>query len=153
LSWLELRVPPPVVMAVVALLMWFGARAFPNLDFQMPAGGALALAIALVGLAIAVVAVVQFRRAGTTPNPMKPQESASVVVTGVYRYSRNPMYVGDLLILAGWAIWLANLPTFLGLPLFIAYINRYQIGPEERALSARHGTAYADYRHAVRRWL
>jgi protein-S-isoprenylcysteine O-methyltransferase Ste14 len=153
LSCLELRVPPPAVMALVALLMWLVARAMPMLDFQLPARGTLAIIIGLIGLAIAVVAVLQFRRAGTTPNPMKPHESTSGVVTGVYRYSRNPMYLGDLLILAGWAIWLANSAAFLGLPLFMAYITRYQITPEERALSARHGTAYGDYRRAVRRWL
>jgi len=102
LKWLELRVPPPAVMAVVGLLMWVAARAFPQADFQLPARGPLASAIALIGLAIAIVAVFKFRRAGTTPNPMKPRESVTVVVSGVYRYSRNPMYVGDLLILAGW---------------------------------------------------
>jgi protein-S-isoprenylcysteine O-methyltransferase Ste14 len=153
LSWLELRVPPPVVMLVVALLMWLAARPFPALDFQLPARVTLAVAIALVGLAIAVVAVFQFRRAGTTPNPMKPHESTTVVVTGVYRYSRNPMYLGDLLILAGWAIWLANVVAFAGLPLFVAYINRFQIAAEERALQARYGAAYSAYRRAVRRWL
>ncbi|HET7364193.1 MAG TPA: isoprenylcysteine carboxylmethyltransferase family protein [Burkholderiales bacterium] len=153
MSRLELRVPPPAVMLVVALLMWLAARAFPALDFQMPARRTLAIAIALIGLAIAVLAVIQFRRAGTTPNPMKPHESASVVVTGMYRYSRNPMYLGDLLILAGGAIWLANGAAFAGLPLFVLYINRLQIAPEERALEARHGAAYAAYRATVRRWL
>jgi protein-S-isoprenylcysteine O-methyltransferase Ste14 len=140
-------------MAVVALLMWLAARALPNAEFQMPARGPVALAFALIGLAIAIVAVFQFRRAGTTPNPMKPQESATVVVTGVYRYSRNPMYLGDLLMLAGWAIWLANAAAFLGLPLFVVYLNRLQISAEERALQARFGPAYDAYRATVRRWL
>ena len=153
MSSLELRVPPPAVMVLVALLMWLAARALPMLDFQIPLRGALALAIAVIGLAIAAFAFFQFRRAGTTPNPMKPHESAALVVNGMYRYSRNPMYLGDVLMLAGWAIWLANLAAFVGLPFFIAYINRYQIAPEERALSARHGTAYIDYRRTVRRWL
>lgn len=145
--------PPPAVMLAVALLMWLAARALPALDFHLPARGTLAVALGFIGLAIAVVAVFQFRRAGTTPNPMKPHESATVVVSGVYRYSRNPMYLGDLLILAGWAIWLANAAAFLGLPLFIAYLNRYQIKLEERALQARFGAAYDAYRAAVRRWL
>ncbi|HZS67278.1 MAG TPA: isoprenylcysteine carboxylmethyltransferase family protein [Burkholderiales bacterium] len=153
MKWLELRVPPPAVMAVVGLLMWLAARAFPQVDFQLPARGPLAIAIALIGLAIAIVAVFQFRRAGTTPNPMKPGKRATVVVSGVYCYSRNPMYVGDLLILAGWALWLANAAAFLGLPLFVAYLNRFQIAAEERALQARFGAAYDAYRAAVRRWL
>jgi protein-S-isoprenylcysteine O-methyltransferase Ste14 len=153
LKWLELRVPPPVVALLAGVLMWLAARALPALDFQLPARRTLAIAIALIGLAIAVYAVFQFRRAGTTPNPMKPHDSATVVATGVYRYSRNPMYLGDLLILAGWAIWLANAAAFLGLPLFVAYLNRYQIAPEERALEARYGAEYTEYRRVVRRWL
>lgn len=150
---LELRVPPPVVMLAAALLMWVAAHGLPALDFQLPAHGTLAVVIALIGLAIAVFAVLQFRRAGTTPNPMKPHESATVVVTGLYRYSRNPMYLGDVVLLAAWALWLANAAPFIFLPLFVLYINRFQIAPEERALSAHFGPAYADYRRTVRRWL
>lgn len=153
MKWLELRVPPPAVMLVVALLMWLAARALPSLDFQLPLRRTFSTAIAVIGLAIAVFAIFQFRRAGTTPNPMKPNESAAVVVTGVYRYSRNPMYLGDLLILAGWAIWLGNVVAFAALPLFVLYINRFQIAAEERALQARFGAPYAAYRAAVRRWL
>lgn len=153
MSSLELRVPPPLVMVAVALLMWLLTRAMPALEFEMPARGTSASVIALLGLAIAAVAVLQFHRAGTTPNPMTPHKSATVVMKGLYRYSRNPMYLGDVLLLAGWAIWLANLAAFAGLPLFVVYINRFQIFPEERALAARHGAAYTDYRRSVRRWL
>jgi len=90
LSSLELRVPPPAVMLAAAALMWLAAHGLPALDFQLPARSTLAVIIALIGLAIAVLAVLQFRRAGTTPNPMKPHESATVAVTGRYRDSRNP---------------------------------------------------------------
>lgn len=140
-------------MLVAALLMWLAARALPSLDFQFPARRTFSVALAVIGLAIAVFAVFQFRRAGTTPNPMKPSESATVVMTGVYRYSRNPMYLGDLLILTGWAIWLANVTAFAGVPLFVLFINRFQISAEERVLQARFGATYAAYRATVRRWL
>jgi protein-S-isoprenylcysteine O-methyltransferase Ste14 len=153
LKWLELRVPPPVVALLAGVLMWLAARALPALDFQLPARRTLAIAIALIGLAVAVFAVLQFRRAGTTPNPMKPHESATLVVAGMYRFSRNPMYLGDVVILAAWSLWLANAAPFVFLPLFVAYINRYQIAPEERALESRYGYAYTEYRRAVRRWL
>jgi protein-S-isoprenylcysteine O-methyltransferase Ste14 len=153
LKWLELRLPPPVVMAAVALLMWLAARALPAFDFSLPARGALAAVLAVLGLLIAGVAFVQFRRAGTTVNPTRPHESALLVVHGIYRLSRNPMYLGDLLILAAWAVWLASGPAFLGLPLFVAYLNHFQIVPEERMLEARFGAAYAAYRRAARRWL
>jgi protein-S-isoprenylcysteine O-methyltransferase Ste14 len=153
LKWLELRVPPPVVAALAGVLMWLAARALPALDIQVPARGTLAAAFGLIGLAIAAVAFFQFRRVGTTPNPRKPHESTTLVVAGMYRWSRNPMYLGDVLILAAWALWLANAAPFVFLPLFVAYINRYQIAPEERVLESRYGCAYTEYRRAVRRWL
>jgi len=102
LSWLELRVPPPVVAALFALLMWFAAAGLPVADFPLPAKGVLAGAFAAVGLALGLIAVFQFRKAATTIHPMKPQESSALVVGGVYSYTRNPMYLGMLLILAAW---------------------------------------------------
>ena len=153
MKWLELRVPPPAALLLAGLLMWCLARAFPALHFEVPAQGLLAGMVALCGLLIAAIAFFQFRRAGTTVNPMKPHESATLVVSGLYRISRNPIYLGDVLILAAWALWLANAAAFVGLPLFVGHLDRFQIVPEERALEARFGSAYADYRRAVRRWL
>ena len=145
--------PPPAVAVVVGVFMWLTVRALPALDFEFAGRRALAAALALSGLLIAAIAFLQFRRAGTTPNPMRPHESAKLVASGVYRWSRNPMYLGDLLILAGWALWLANVAAFIGLALFVAYINRFQITLEERALEARFGAAYVEYRRSARRWI
>jgi len=153
LKWLELRVPPPLVASIMALLMWLAARLLPLLDFALPAKSALAIALVAIGLGVGLVAVFQFKRARTTVHPMRPQESSSLVTTGIFRRSRNPMYFGVLLILAAWAVWLANVAAFLLLPVFVAYLNRFQIAPEERMLEARFGAAFADYRRAVRRWL
>jgi protein-S-isoprenylcysteine O-methyltransferase Ste14 len=153
LRWLELRVPPPVVAALVALLMWLVAQMLPMADFTLPAKGALAGTLATVGIALGLVAYFQFRKAATTVHPMKPQESSALVIGGVYRFTRNPMYLGMLLILAAWGLWLANAVAFLALPLFVTYLNGFQIAPEERALEARFGAAFTEYRRAVRRWL
>jgi len=153
LSWLELRVPPPVVAGLLALLMWFVADRLPAADFTLPARGVLSAAFATVGVAIGLIAFFQFRKAATTVHPMKPQESSALVAGGVYRFTRNPMYLGMLLILTAWGLWLANAAALLALPLFVAYISRFQIAPEERALEARFGASFADYRRAVRRWL
>jgi protein-S-isoprenylcysteine O-methyltransferase Ste14 len=153
LSWLELRVPPPVVAALFALLMWFVMDMLPIADFTLPAKGVLAGILATAGIVLGLVAVFQFRRAATTVHPMKPQESSALVVRGVYRFTRNPMYLGMLLILTAWAVWLANAAALLALPVFVAYLGCFQIAPEERALEARFGAAFADYRRAVRRWL
>jgi protein-S-isoprenylcysteine O-methyltransferase Ste14 len=150
---LELRVPPPVVGALVALLMWLVARAMPSLDFDLPARGAAALLTAATGIAIGVAAFFGFRKAKTTVNPLTPEATSALVVEGVYRRTRNPMYLGMLVILIAWGLWLANAAAFLVLPLFVAYLNRFQIVPEERALQARFGAGFERYRRSVRRWL
>jgi protein-S-isoprenylcysteine O-methyltransferase Ste14 len=153
MEWLELRVPPPVVGVAVGLVMWLAAVALPALDFDLPAPGAAALALAAVGLAIGATAFLQFRKAKTTVNPLNPEASTALVVVGIYRLTRNPMYLGMLVILIAWALWLSNLAAVVLLPLFVAYLNRFQIVPEERALQARFGAGFERYRESVRRWL
>jgi protein-S-isoprenylcysteine O-methyltransferase Ste14 len=76
-----------------------------------------------------------------------------MVTSGVYRHTRNPMYLGMLCLLGAWAAWLGNAAALLGLPAFVAYMNRFQIAPEERALAQRFGAAFDAYAARVRRWL
>jgi protein-S-isoprenylcysteine O-methyltransferase Ste14 len=153
MRWLELRVPPPLVGVATALLMWLAARTAPSLDFDLPARGPAVLATAAAGLAIDVAAFVHFRKAKTTINPMTPEATSALVSAGVYRLTRNPMYVGMLVMLIAWALWLANPLAFILLPVFVAYLNRFQILPEERALQARFGADFERYRASVHRWL
>ena len=150
---LELKVPPPAVMLVTGALMWIVARAFPALGLVFPARDPVAVGLALAGAVTCLLGVVSFRRAGTTINPMKPESSSSLVMSGIYEWTRNPMYLGFLLVLLGWAIFLANVLSFLFLPAFVLYMNRFQIEPEERALAARVGEAYAAYKARARRWI
>lgn len=150
---LELKVPPPLVMLGVALFMWLGSVPVPGLAWPMPARTLCAVVLAALGASIAVAGVVSFVRAHTTVNPLKPGSASSLVVTGVYRFTRNPMYLGDLVILIGWAVFLSNALSFLLVPAFVLYINRFQIGPEEKALSGLFGAEYAAYRSKVHRWL
>jgi protein-S-isoprenylcysteine O-methyltransferase Ste14 len=84
---------------------------------------------------------------------MTPDAASAVVTGGVFRWSRNPMYLGMLVALAGWAAYLSNALAALLLPAFVAYLNRFQIRPEEQALLARFGPAYSEYMAAVRRWI
>lgn len=150
---LELKVPPVAVGMVFAGAMWLASRHVAWLALPMPWRVPAALLVACAGLALAAGGVLAFRRAATTVNPMKPRDATSLVTSGVYRLSRNPMYAGALLGLAAWAIYLSHALAFLLLPAFVAYMNRFQIAPEERALAARFGDAYEKYRTAVRRWL
>lgn len=119
----------------------------------MPGRAVIAIAFVVLGVAIVLAGVIQFRRASTTVNPVKPEDSSSLVVTGVYARTRNPMYLGFALVLAGWAVFLANLLTLVGVIAFVLYIDRFQIVPEERALHTRFGLQFDDYRRRVRRWI
>jgi len=150
---LELKVPPVIVGMAVSLLMWMAARWIPILSFAGPQRGAVAIMVVAVGVAVAVAGVVAFRRARTTVNPLHPEKMSALVVAGVYRVTRNPMYLGMLLTLAGWAIWLGSLSPWVVLPGFVMYMNRFQIAPEERALAAMFGADFAGYCTRVRRWV
>ncbi|MDN5871444.1 MAG: isoprenylcysteine carboxylmethyltransferase family protein [Nitrococcus sp.] len=150
---LELKIPPPVIMLVAALLMWLIAAAVPVLTIGFAGNRIVAGLLVLVGLAIGAVAVVSFRKAGTTIHPTKPDTSACLVTSGIYARTRNPMYLGLLVILIGWAVLLANIAALALLPAFVAYINRFQIGPEERALAGKFPSEFDAYRKRVRRWL
>lgn len=152
MRFLELRVPPPIVGLVIAVGMWAAAHLPPVLQFPKPLRWIVAALLAAVGAAIALGGVMAFRRARTTVNPLKPETSAALVSTGVYTFTRNPMYLGMALVLLGWAAFLSSPWTLAGPLLFAGYITRFQIVPEERVLDGLFGAQYADYRRRVRRW-
>ncbi|MHB8494903.1 MAG: methyltransferase family protein [Casimicrobiaceae bacterium] len=150
---LELRIPPPLVALLAALAMWSisrhsGALAAPAI-VRVP----LAILLAMVGAAFDVSGLIAFRRAKTTLNPMKPQATSAIVDSGVYRVTRNPMYLGFVFVLLGWAAYLWSWWALPGPLVFAAYIQRFQIAPEERALSELFGAEFLAYKATVRRWL
>jgi len=150
---LELKVPPPAVALVIAVLMWLLSLIAPALAFAIPARVLVAIILAATGVATAIAGVATFARAKTTVNPTTPERSSSLVSWGIYRVTRNPMYLGLLLELTAWAIFLSNPLPFLLLPGYMLYINRFQIAPEERALTSLFGREFADYQSRVRRWI
>ncbi len=150
---LELKVPPPVLALIFFAIIWFASRQLPSLAFDMPGSHYWGIALVGTGIILALAGVMEFRKAETTINPTKPGATSAMVTSGVYRLSRNPMYLGLLLVLAGWAAVLSHVLAFLFLPVFVAYLNRFQITPEERVLSAKFGDAFAAYTQAVRKWL
>lgn len=150
---LELRIPPPIVALAIGTAMWGISLVVPPIAPPSSLRMAIAIIVAIVGIGIDVVGAVSFLRARTTVNPMKPAATSSLVTSGIYRYTRNPMYVGQAVVLLAWTIWIASIPALLGLPAFILYLDRFQIAPEERALARTFGEAYAAYRARVRRWL
>jgi protein-S-isoprenylcysteine O-methyltransferase Ste14 len=150
-DWLELRVPPLIVFACVGALMVGAVWVLPVFAFSLP--WPFAPLAAAAGIAVGVAGVLEFRRARTTVNPLKPNEASALVTGGIYRWTRNPMYLGMALVLLGWGLYLGNFGALVLVGAFVSYIDRLQVDPEESALEARFGDAFAAYRKRVRRWL
>ncbi|HBK45350.1 MAG TPA: isoprenylcysteine carboxylmethyltransferase family protein [Xanthomonadaceae bacterium] len=140
-------------MALCGAIAWGLAAAFPGGHLVLPHRTALGVAVLLAGIVLNVAPKRHFRRAGTTVDPMRPRNSTRLVQSGLHRWSRNPMYLGHAVILLGAAILLANALAFAAVPVYVLYVTRFQILPEERALQVRFGQDYRDYRRRVRRWL
>jgi protein-S-isoprenylcysteine O-methyltransferase Ste14 len=150
---LELKIPPLLLAAGIALAMWLLSSLVPAVPVSSNVSLALATVVGLLGIAFSAAGSLAFQRNKTTVNPLHPENASSLVTTGVYRVSRNPMYVGMMLGLLAWAIGLSSPVALAGPVAFIMYINRFQIEPEERALAAKFGKDFAAYRASVRRWL
>lgn len=148
---LDLKIPPLAVGAVIAMGMWLASYILP--EFAYPPLRIVAMGMGIVGAGITGAAMLSFWGAHTTANPMKPSSASFLVTSGIYRFTRNPMYLGLLLLLASWALYLANILAFLFLPAFILYMNHFQIKPEERALTDRFGRKYLEYASRVNRWI
>ncbi len=150
---LALKVPPVAQVIITAAAMYGVSKMVPALTFSLNGSTALAVALGVMGLSLGIMGVTQFRIAQTTPNPQALEKVSSLVTSGVYQYSRNPMYVGLVLILLGWAFYFSHFLAFVLLPIFILYMTRFQIQPEERMMAQKFGKTYQDYLNKVRRWI
>nr|WP_317199355.1 isoprenylcysteine carboxylmethyltransferase family protein [uncultured Psychrobacter sp.] len=153
MRFLELKVPPVVQVVVSAAAMYGVSKVASSLQFSIEGSTVLATGLGAIGLGLGVLGVAQFKKAQTTPNPQALEKASSLVTSGIYRYTRNPMYVGLTLVLLGWAFYLSHYLAFIILPVFVIYMTRFQIEPEERAMTRLFGTAYQSYRAKVRRWI
>lgn len=150
---LELTIPPPAVMLMTGLAMWFLYLFFPAMTLIPLRSVVGAVILGLVGLGISILGIISFRRANTTIAPGKSAEASALVTSGIYRFTRNPMYLGTFIVLIGWGVLLGNVAAIFGAFIYILYISRYQIQPEERRLQDKFGDEFIAYRAAVRRWL
>lgn len=153
MSSLELKVPPVLQVLIIAFAMYGLSGLLPNLQVMVFGTNWLANILVIIGVALAIMGVLAFKKAQTTVNPHTPEKSANLVTTGIYHYTRNPIYLGMLLILLGWAFYLSNVAALLVLPIFIIYMSRFQIQPEERVMMQNFGDEYQAYMIKVRRWL
>ncbi len=153
MSFLELKIPPPLVALITGLAMWGLDRFTTHLDALVDIRFYSAGIFALGGVVLMGLSFVGFAKAKTTVNPLSPDKASALVTTGVYGFSRNPIYVADMLLLFAWGFYLAN-PFSLVLAFgFVVYLTRFQIVPEERALETLFGEDYLAYKTRVRRWL
>lgn len=150
---LALRVPPIVVLAVFVIIMRYAALFFPFLTLKSDLHFSVPVLVALSGLFLILISSIIFYRRGTTLNPLKPQLASILVTSGPYRYSRNPIYIGLVLILAGWGVYLQNPASIFCVLVFVLYINRFQILPEEELLAQKFGVEFEIYKSSVNRWL
>lgn len=152
MKFLETKIPPPIVTLLFGFAMWNtstitqAAELSPGVRYL---GVGVFIALGLVGL---LSGAVSFRLAKTTVNPLNPEAATSLVTSGIYRITRNPMYVGLAFILCAWAFYLSSLWTAPFIVFFIGYIHRFQIVPEERALTQNFNEEFAVYKKRVRPW-
>jgi protein-S-isoprenylcysteine O-methyltransferase Ste14 len=145
------KIPPVIVVLFFAGIMALIAH-YSVIDFTVFVAY-LAASLVIIGCVSCVAGVVSFKLAKTTVNPNKPEQASKLVTSGIYRISRNPMYLGFAFILAGWGVWLSSVWAMLGVVGFIGYLTLFQIMPEERALTKLFGEEFTAYKARVRRWL
>ena len=152
MKFLALKIPPLLLMLLFAIAMW----AFYDNTFSFILSKALRMTLLASAITLALLltlaGALAFKKARTTVNPTSPESTSSLVTSGIYRFTRNPMYLGFFIALVGWSIFLADLSALVLALLFIPYMNKFQISPEEQTLTKLFGQQYIDYCHRVRRW-
>lgn len=148
---LKTKIPPPLVTIVFGILIYYSTEIIPSVTFTFQ--GFLGALFLIAGLGVMISAILTFRRLQTTINPLQPNTASSLASTGVFKLSRNPMYLAMLLILIALALYTGAVASIFLLPGFIIYISVFQIVPEEQAMRELFSEAYADYCEQVRRWI
>ena len=149
---MRLRIPPALVMLIFGALMYVLAKFLPVGDFDFFGRNELAWFLFGLGFLIGIVAVVQFIVARTTTDPLHPQKTSKLITRGVFNYTRNPMYLGSLLILLAFGLKLGNAFNTLLAAGFVSYMNRFQIKYEEEVLEEKFGKEYRIFSKLTRRW-
>ena len=148
---LKTKIPPPLVTIAFGILIYYSTEIIPSVTFTFQ--GLLGALFLIAGLGVMISAILTFRRLQTTINPLQPNTASSLASTGVFKLSRNPMYLAMLLILIALALYTGAVASIFLLPGFIIYISVFQIVPEEQAMQELFSQAYADYCKQVRRWI
>ncbi|TYK66561.1 methyltransferase family protein [Colwellia echini] len=153
MAFLENKIPPPLVGIIIAAGMWWLSLVTPVIVLSSIIKLSLVSVLFCIGIFFDLAGVISFRLAKTTVNPLKPNKASALVTSGIYQYTRNPMYVGFVAFLLAWASYLGSVWSLMFIGLYIIYIQRFQIIPEERALTALFKGEFIDYKNKVRAWL
>ena len=150
---MKLLIPPPIQALLSIIMMWLISRYFLHANFSLNGINILALVFLIIAVIILILSINKFRKIKTTISPLKLNKTSSLINSGIYRYTRNPMYLGLLLILFSTALFLKNFISFLIIPLFILFITKNQILPEEETLENIFEEENKNYKKKVRRWI
>lgn len=147
------RFPPVFQIMFGGIISWGMAMIVPQAAFSIPMIKYVGFGLVAVGAVILIASVFKFSQEKTTINPLDPDQASELVISGLYRFTRNPMYLGLALMLLGYTLYLQNFAALAGPIVFLFSMTYLQIKPEEAALSRNFGQQYADYRQQVGRWL
>ena len=148
---MKTKIPPPIVTLIFGLCIYFSGPYFPEYIFSM--ANFLSGLILFVGVSILIVSAVSFKRHQTTINPLKPEQASSLIISGVFSFSRNPMYLGMVFILLALSFRFNLVGGILFTSIFIMYITKFQIIPEEAAMKSIFGEDFNKYKNKTRRWI
>ncbi|MAO82730.1 MAG: isoprenylcysteine carboxyl methyltransferase [Myxococcales bacterium] len=133
--------------------MWLVSKYSLNTNFNLNGINILALVFLIIAIIMIVLSINKFKKNRTTISPLRPNKTSSLITSGIYNYTRNPMYLGLLLMLISTALFIKNFISFLIIPLFVIFINKNQILPEEQILENIFGEEYRNYTKKVKRWI
>ena len=145
---LDTKIPPPIVTIIILSIIYLFDVNEYNLNTDI-----ISIVILFIGIIFIISAVIQFVDRKTTVNPTKPYKTTTLVITGTYKITRNPMYLGMLLIIISFAFYKTSIISLILIPFFIFYINKFQIEPEEYEMRKKFGKEYEDYCKKVDRWI
>ena len=148
---IKTKIPPPLVALTFGFLINYSKNIFPKIEIGW--GDAFGSIMIIIGLIIILSAIIQFKKYKTTITPLNPFKATKLIVNGIYKFSRNPMYLGLLLILFGISIIQNPIGGLLFVPSFILYINHFQIIPEESAMLDLFKDDFLKYKENIRRWI
>ena len=148
---METKIPPPIVTLVFGLSIYFSRGIFQAVEIKY--SFYIGILLLILGLAVLIFAVRLFRKDKTTVNPLSPEQATKLVTDGIFKYSRNPMYLGMALILCSLAVIFNLIGGIILIALFCFYITKFQIIPEERAMSNLFAQDFDQYKQVTRRWI